>query len=246
MRARRPAAGYATRCVAPDVQCLPDSRGPRLVEAAAIPETFFTVWTNVFERGRLARGGDGCSCTAARAASARPRFSWPSARGARVTGDRRQRREVRRVRAARCRRTPGNYRTSDWVAAVRDATGGQGANLVLDMVGGDYTARNLDALAVEGRLMQIAFLKSPRVELDLVVADAAAPVDHRVDAPGRARPPRRARLPARSSRASGRSSRNDAWPRSSTRYFPSRRPPTPIGGWSPAPTSGKIVLDVRA
>ena len=61
-----------------------------------------------------------------------------------------------------------NYRTTDWVQAFRDATGGRGVELVLDMVGGDYVARNLELLAVEGRLVQIAFLKSSRVEVDLM------------------------------------------------------------------------------
>ena len=61
-----------------------------------------------------------------------------------------------------------NYRTTDWVAAVREATSGRGVDIVLDMVGGDYVARNLEMLAVEGRLVQIAFLKSSKVELDLM------------------------------------------------------------------------------
>jgi NADPH:quinone reductase len=157
--------GYAERCVAPDEQCLPIPTGFSMVEAAAIPETFFTVWTNVFQRGRLAAGEwllvhggtSGIGTTAIQLATAR------GARVAATAGSDEKCEACRRLGATHA----WNYRTTEWVQAIREATDGRGAEVVLDMVGGDYTARNLDALAQEGRLVQIAFLKSPRVELDL-------------------------------------------------------------------------------
>ncbi|MGE0463367.1 MAG: NAD(P)H-quinone oxidoreductase [Vicinamibacterales bacterium] len=158
--------GYAERCVAPEEQCLPVPAGCSLTEAAAIPETFFTVWTNVFQRGRLSAGEwlllhggtSGIGTTAIQLASAR------GAHVAATAGSDEKCDACRRLGAAHA----WNYRTTDWVQATREATGGRGADVVLDMVGGDYTARNLDALATEGRLVQIAFLKSSRVELDLM------------------------------------------------------------------------------
>jgi putative PIG3 family NAD(P)H quinone oxidoreductase len=157
--------GYAEAVVAPESQCLPIPAGLSMIEAAAVPETFFTVWTNVFERGRLAAGEwllvhggtSGIGTTAIQLAVAR------GAHVAATAGS--------DEKCAACRRLGAtvawNYRTVEWVSAAREATGGRGVDVVLDMVGGDYTPRNLEALAVEGRLVQIAFLKSARVELDL-------------------------------------------------------------------------------
>lgn len=158
--------GYAEYCVAPQVQCLPPPLRVPLVDAAAIPETFFTVWTNVFERGRLTAeetvlihgGSSGIGTTAIQLARA---F------GARVFAT-----AGSDEKCAACRALGAalavNYRTSDWVALCSQATHGHGVELILDMVGGDYVARNLELLAVEGRLVQIAFLKSARVEIDLM------------------------------------------------------------------------------
>jgi putative PIG3 family NAD(P)H quinone oxidoreductase len=158
--------GYAEYCVAPQSQCLRPPNGVSLIDAGGIPETFFTVWTNVFERGRLKRGESilihggtsGIGTTAiqlTRALSARVFATAGSD-----------------AKCAACLALGAeqafNYRTTDWVKAVRDATIDQGVDMVLDMVGGDYVARNLEALAVEGRLVQIAFLKSSRVEIDLM------------------------------------------------------------------------------
>jgi putative PIG3 family NAD(P)H quinone oxidoreductase len=158
--------GYAEYCVAPQSQCLRPPSTLSLVEAAAVPETFFTVWTNVFERGRLQRGESilvhggtsGIGTTAIQLAVA---F------GARVfatAGSDEKAHACQRLGA----QAAVNYRTTDWVQAFRDATAGRGVDVVLDIVGGDYVARNLDVLAVEGRLVQIAFLKSSKVELDLM------------------------------------------------------------------------------
>jgi putative PIG3 family NAD(P)H quinone oxidoreductase len=157
--------GYAEYAVAPAAQCLPIPRGLDAVQAAALPETFFTVWTNVFERGRLApgetllvHGGSSGIGTAAIALAA--------ARGARVLAT-----AGTAEKCAACERLGAeraiNHRREDFVAAVREATGGRGVDVVLDMVGGDYTARNLDCLARDGRLVQIAFLRGAQVQLDL-------------------------------------------------------------------------------
>ena len=158
--------GYASLVNVPQEQCLPVPRGLSMIEAAAIPETYFTVWTNVFERGGLKRGQSilihggtsGIGTTAIQLASA---F------GARVfttAGSDEKCEASRRLGAV-----PFNYRTTDWVAAAKEATDGRGLDVILDIVGGDYMARNLDLLAVEGKLVQIAFLKSPKAELDFSV-----------------------------------------------------------------------------
>jgi NADPH:quinone reductase len=158
--------GYAEYCVAPQAQCLRPPDAVSLIEAAGIPETFFTVWTNVFERGRLQPnetilihgGSSGIGTTAIQLAAA---F------GARVfatAGTEEKCEACRRLGAE----LAANYRSIDWVAACKEATSGRGVDVILDMVGGDYVTRNLDLLAVEGRLVQIAFLKTSKVELDLM------------------------------------------------------------------------------
>jgi putative PIG3 family NAD(P)H quinone oxidoreductase len=157
--------GYAERAVVPAEQCLPVPANLTMIQAAAIPETFFTVWTNVFERGRLAAGdwilihggSSGIGTTAIQLAAA---FG---AHVAATAGTDEKCSACRRLGATHA----WNYRTVEWTVAMRDATGGRGADVVLDMVGGDYVPRNLSVLAVEGRLVQIAFLKSPQVTLDL-------------------------------------------------------------------------------
>jgi len=157
--------GYAEYCLAPAPQCLPVPTGCTMVEAAAIPETFFTVWTNVFERGRLVRGetllvhggSSGIGTTA---------IQLGHAFGARVmttAGSEAKCDACRALGAA----LAIDYRVTDWSAAVASATGGRGVDVILDMVGGPYVAKNLDALAIDGRLVQISFLDGSRVELDL-------------------------------------------------------------------------------
>jgi putative PIG3 family NAD(P)H quinone oxidoreductase len=158
--------GYAEFSVAPQAQCLRPPGGLSMIEAAALPETFFTVWTNLFERGRLQRGesvlihggSSGIGTTAIQLAAA---F------GARVFATAGTDEKCARCEALGAERA-FNYRTTDWLVTLREVTGGQGVDVILDIVGGDYVARNLDALAVEGRLVQIAFLKSSKVELDLM------------------------------------------------------------------------------
>jgi len=148
--------GYATLCLAPAPQCLPVPAGMDLIMAAAIPETFFTVWTNVFDRGRLHAGetalfhggSSGIGTTAIQLAVAR---------GARVlatAGSDAKCRACERLGAERAI----NYRTEDFVAVVKQVTNGRGVDLILDIVGGDYIARDLAALAVDGRLVVIGFM----------------------------------------------------------------------------------------
>jgi NADPH:quinone reductase len=157
--------GYAEYCVAPAPQCLPVPRGLDLVAAAAIPETFFTVWTNVFERGRLKPGesilihggSSGIGTTAIQLARALGSRVFATAGSAEKCA------ACERLGAERCL----NYRDGDFVRAVRDLTAGLGVDVVLDMVGGDYFVRNIDALAVEGRLVEIATLHGVKAELNI-------------------------------------------------------------------------------
>ncbi len=157
--------GYAQYVSAPAVQCLPVPPTLSLEEAAALPETFFTVWLNVFERARLKRGetllvhggSSGIGTTA---------ILLGKAFGARVlvTAGSAQ-------KCAACRELGAdlaiNYHESDFVAATVRATDGQGADVILDMVGGDYVARNVAAAAVEGRIALIAYQGGAKAELDL-------------------------------------------------------------------------------
>ena len=155
--------GYAEYALAHEGHALPVSSLP-MIEAAAIPETFFTVWHNVFERGHLKAGetllvhggSSGIGTTAIQLAK---NF------GARVIVT-----AGSEEKCAACRDlgadTAINYKTEDFVAATKAATGDKGADVILDMVGGDYIARNYEAAAVEGRLVQIAFQSSPKATVD--------------------------------------------------------------------------------
>ncbi len=159
------AGGYAERVAVPHEQVLPVPLGLTMIEAAAIPETFFTVWTNVFERGRL-RAGETVLIHGGTSGIGTTAIQLARQHGARVlttagSGD-----KCDAARALGAYKA-FNYRTDDWVALARAATEGKGPDLILDMVGGDYIAKNLDLLAIEGRLVQIAFLKSPKSEVDL-------------------------------------------------------------------------------
>lgn len=156
--------GYAERCVVPEPQCLPVPRGLSFVEAAALPEACFTVWTNVFERGGL-RPGEWLLVHGGASGIGTTAIQMARALGAVVLAT-----AGTDEKCAACERMGArvaiNYRTTDFRARVGELTTGRGVDVILDMVGGDYTPRNLEALAVGGRLVQIAFLKGPRVELD--------------------------------------------------------------------------------
>jgi putative PIG3 family NAD(P)H quinone oxidoreductase len=158
--------GYAEYCAAPVPQCLPVPKGLDFIQAAALPETVFTVWTNVFERGRLSAGetllvhggASGIGTTA---------IQMARARGVRVLAT-----AGTREKCAACEKLGAeraiDYAREDFAAVVGEMTAGRGVDVILDMVGGDYLPRNLASLALEGRLVQIAFLKGPRAEIDLM------------------------------------------------------------------------------
>src|SRR5918997_463513 len=157
--------GYAQYCVAPEVQALPVPKGLSMVEAASLPETFFTVWANVYDRGRLAPGESllvqggtsGIGVTAIQMAKA--------------TGNRVFATAGSDDKCAACVRLGAekavNYKTHDFAAEIKAATAGKGVNVILDMVGGDYVPKELKILADDGRLVFIAFLRGPKTELDI-------------------------------------------------------------------------------
>ena len=156
--------GYAQYCLAHESHCLPVPAGLSMVEAAAVPETFFTVWYNTFERGKLkagetllVHGGSSGIGTAA--------IQLAKLAGARVITT-----AGTAEKCAACQKLGAdvavNYKTEDFVAATKAATGGKGADVILDMVGGDYIERNYEAAAVEARVVQIAFQGSPKATVD--------------------------------------------------------------------------------
>jgi len=158
--------GYAEYCPVHETNALPAPPSLSLVEAAAIPETFFTVWYNAFERGGLRSGetllvhggSSGIGTTAIQLAKA---FG---ARAITTAGSAEKCDACRKLGAD----VAVNYRTEDFVAATKTATGGKGADVILDMVGGDYIGRNYEAAAVEGRIVQIAFQGGPRATVDFL------------------------------------------------------------------------------
>ncbi len=158
--------GYAEYCAAPAAQCLPVPKGLSLTEAAALPETHFTVWSNVFDRAGL-KPGESLLVHGGSSGIGTTAIQLAKAFGARVI--------VTAGSDEKCAACTGlgadraiNYKTEDFVEAVKDETGGAGVDVVLDMVGGDYVARNFKALAPDGRLVSIAFLKGPKVEINLL------------------------------------------------------------------------------
>jgi len=156
--------GYATVCTAPAVQCLPIPRGMDFVAAAAMPEAFFTVWTNVFDRGKL-RAGESALFHGGSSGIGTTAIQLAVARGSRVfatAGSDEKCRACEQLGAERAI----NYRTDDFVDVVKQLTGGRGVDLILDIVGGDYIARDLAALAVEGRLVVIGFMGGDTATID--------------------------------------------------------------------------------
>jgi NADPH2:quinone reductase len=161
-----PGGGYAEYAVAAASLCLPIPEGLTMVEAAALPETYFTVWTNLFDRGGckagetvLVHGGtSGIGTTAIQLAVA-----W----GARVfatAGTAEKARACERLGAVR----GIDYRTEDFVEVIRQETAARGVDLILDLVGGSYLSRNLDAAAVEGRVVIISLIGGAKAEINLL------------------------------------------------------------------------------
>jgi NADPH:quinone reductase len=157
--------GYAEYCVAPEVQALPIPKGLTPVQAASLPETFFTVWSNVYDRARLGpgetllvQGGtSGIGVTAIQMAAA--------------TGNRVFATAGSDEKCAACVRLGAsaafNYKTQDFEKELLRVTGDRGVNVILDMVGGDYLPRELKCLAEDGRLVFIAYLRGPKTELNI-------------------------------------------------------------------------------
>ena len=161
-----PGGAYAEYCAAPASSCLPIPKGMSLREAAALPENFFTVWTNVFDRGHLVAGesflvhggSSGIGITAIQLAKAFGATVYTTVGNAEKIA------AVKKLGAD----VAINYRDQDWVAEIARLTDKRGVNLILDMVGGAYIEKNLKSLALDGRLVQIAFLQSSKNEIDLL------------------------------------------------------------------------------
>lgn len=157
--------GYAEFAVVPEPQAMPVPAGFSMVEAAALPENYLTVWTNVFERGGLQAGetilvhggSSGIGTTAIQLAAARGATVFATAGNA--------------AKVAACERLGAkkgiDYRQEDFVEVIREMTDGKGVDVILDMVGGSYVPRNLKAAAVEGRIVQIAWLGGSTIEADM-------------------------------------------------------------------------------
>jgi len=157
--------GYAEYCAAPLAQCLPVPHGLSALEAATLPETYFTVWSNVFDRARLSAGesllvqggSSGIGVTAIQLAKALGHRVFATAGSAD---------KCRAVEALGADRGI-NYRDEDFVAVVKELTNGKGVDVILDMVAGDYVAREIDCLADDGRLVVIALLGGARANVDM-------------------------------------------------------------------------------
>ena len=156
--------GYAEYAIAEQGAALPVPKGLDMISAGAIPETFFTVWHNVFERGGL-KGGEWLLVHGGSSGIGTTAIQLAKAFGASVAAT-----AGSDAKCQACRDLGAdlaiNYKSEDFVAAVKSATGGKGAELVLDMVGGSYIDRNLDAVASDGRIVQIAFLEGSKADLD--------------------------------------------------------------------------------
>lgn len=156
-----PGGGYAEYATTPAAQCLPVPKGLSLKQAACLPETFFTVWTNVFQRGCL-RAGERFLVHGGSSGIGTTAIQLARAFGARVFAT-----AGSETKCAVCKELGAeqaiNYREQEFVEVLRDLGG---AHLILDMVGGAYLPRNLDALADDGRLVQIAFLQGPKIEVN--------------------------------------------------------------------------------
>ncbi|MGE0006217.1 MAG: NAD(P)H-quinone oxidoreductase [Parvibaculaceae bacterium] len=161
-----PGGGYAQYCVAAEANALPVPAGLSMIEAAAIPENFFTVWTNVFERAGL-KPGETLLVHGGSSGIGTSAIMLAHQLGSRVfatAGSPEKCRACETLGAERCI----DYRSEDFVRIVKDLTRGKGADVILDMVGGDYVGRNLAAAAMHGRIVSIAFLKGSKVEVDLL------------------------------------------------------------------------------
>ncbi|MGJ4993600.1 NAD(P)H-quinone oxidoreductase [Bradyrhizobium sp. HKCCYLS3077] len=158
--------GYAEYCIAQDAQAMAVPPALSILEAGALPETLMTVWHNVFERGAL-KDGETLLVHGGSSGIGTMAIQLAKAFGAKVlvtVGSQDKAGACVKLGADRAI----NYKTEDFVAVVKEATGGKGANVILDMVGGDYIERNYDVAATDGRIVQIAFLGSPKATVNFV------------------------------------------------------------------------------
>jgi NADPH2:quinone reductase len=159
-----PGGGYAEYCTAHETHALPVPSSLSMNEAAGVPETFFTVWHNVFERGAL-KAGETLLIHGGSSGIGTTAIQLAKAFGAKVIVT-----AGSKEKCDACLKLGADhaidYRTEDFVAKTKAATGGAGANVILDMVGGDYIERNYEAAAIEGRIVQIAFLGNPKANVD--------------------------------------------------------------------------------
>ncbi len=157
--------GYAEYCVVPEVQALPVPKGLSLTEAASLPETFFTVYSNVFDRGGL-KAGESLLVQGGSSGIGVTAIQMAAALGARVFTT-----AGTDEKCAACVKLGAekafNYKTGDWAEELKAATGGKGVNVILDMAGGDFVPKELKSLADDGRLVMIAFLRGNKTEVDL-------------------------------------------------------------------------------
>jgi putative PIG3 family NAD(P)H quinone oxidoreductase len=159
-----PGGGYAEYCAAPAVHCLPIPKGLTVEQAASLPENWFTVWTNIIGRGRL-KSGEAFLVHGGSSGIGLAAIQLAKAWGATVYTT------VGNTMKADYCRTMGadvvwNYKDEDWPAELWKATEKRGVDVILDMVGGDYVEKNIRSLALEGRLVQIAFLQPSKVSID--------------------------------------------------------------------------------
>jgi putative PIG3 family NAD(P)H quinone oxidoreductase len=159
-----PGGGYAEYCAAPAVHCLPVPKGLTVEQAASLPENWFTVWTNIIDRGRL-KSGETFLVHGGSSGIGLAAIQLAKARGATVYTT------VGNTMKAEVCRTMGadevwNYKDEDWAAELWKATEKRGVDLILDMVGGEYIEKNIRSLALEGRLVQIAFLQPSKITID--------------------------------------------------------------------------------
>lgn len=161
-----PGGGYAEYCVVAEATAMPIPRGLTLTEAGAVPETFMTVWTNVFDRARLKRGetflvhggSSGIGTTA---------IMLAKAFGARVFATAGSEDKCKACESLGAERAI-NYRQADFAEEILRATGDRGADVILDIVGGGYVEKNIRCAARDGRIVSIAFLQGSKIEIDLL------------------------------------------------------------------------------
>lgn len=158
--------GYAEYCVVPAEQCLPIPDGLSMMEAAALPETFFTVWSNVFDRAQL-QPGESLLVHGGSSGIGTTAIQLATHLGSRVFAT-----AGSDEKCAACEQLGAekavNYKTQDFVEVLREATGGRGVDVILDMVGGDYVDRNIQLAARDGRIVNIAFLQGANVQVNML------------------------------------------------------------------------------